>query len=244
MHSIYSSRTGTLSMITKKILASACILLFCQPVLAMTLTKEQYVCPIGGEAFTQVVPGSGTSFGMRTDFMAIGPIASPWTIPQCPTNKFVMFKDDFTPKELQTYKKIIESAEYKAIAEDSSEYYYLAKLLEGNDENDEDIAWAYLRASWEMSDDESQKKALNFFKRSLMVDNLAILEDTDRDNRIKSTLLVGELTRLSGNFAAAKKHFEKLKRDETYTKNPRILSYINFELKLIAQGNSNPEALE
>lgn len=231
-------------MITKKTLASACILLFCQPVLAMTLTEEEYVCPIGGETFTQVVPNSGTSFGMRTDFKAIGPIASPWTIPQCPTNKFVMFKDDFTPEELQTYKKIIESAEYKTITKDSSEYYYLAKLLEGNGESNDDIAWAYLKASWEMNGNEAQKRALAFFKKSLMTDHLVTLNDTDRDNRINSTLLIGELTRLSGDFAAAKSHFERLKINETYTKNPQLLRYIDFELQLIAQDNSNPEALE
>ena len=155
-----------------------------------------------------------------------------------------MFKDDFTPEELQTYKKIIESAEYKAMAIDSSEYYYLAKLFEGSGESNEDIAWAYLRASWEMNGNEAQKNALAFFKKSLMTDYLVTIDDTDRDNLINSNLLIGELTRLSGDFAAAKKHFETLKTDENYTKNPQILSYIDFELKLIAQGNSNPEALE
>lgn len=233
-------------MITKKILASAAILLLCQPVSAMTLVKQEYVCPIGGETFTQTVPRSGTSFGMRTDFKAIGAIASPWTIPQCPSNKFVLFKDDFTPEELQTYKKIIESTDYKAIADDSSEYYYLAKLFEGSGESDEDVAWAYLKASWEMSGNEAQSKALTYFKKSLMSESSASDSSmtTDIDHKINSNLLVGELTRLSGDFAAAKKHFERLKSDKTYTNNPQVLKYIDFELKLIAQGNSSPEALE
>ena len=54
--------------------------------------EMDYTCPIGKEKFRSI------------DYS-----------PQCPTNKFVMFKNEFTKEELEKYKKIINSKEYKAI---------------------------------------------------------------------------------------------------------------------------------
>ncbi len=228
-------------MIFKKLVASACILLLSQSGMAMTLVEKDYICPVGGESFTQTTPASGTSFGKRTDLKPIGPISAPWTIPQCPTNKFVMFKDDFSAEELQTYKKIVESSDYKAIAKDSSEYYYLAKLFEKSGKNNQDIAWAYLQASWEMEGDEARKNALNYFNESLST--ISAKDKNAEDELINTNLIVGELNRLLGNFKEAKEHFETLKRDQDYASKPHIVDYINLELKLIDEGNANPEVI-
>ena len=64
------------------------------------------VCPIGGEKFKDSY------------------------VPQCPTNKFVMFKEEFTEEELKKYEKIINSEEYREIPRNSNKYYYLARFYE------------------------------------------------------------------------------------------------------------------
>ena len=64
------------------------------------------VCPIGGEEFKDSY------------------------VPQCPTNKFVMFKNEFTEEELKKYEKIINSEEYREIPRNSNKYYYLARFYE------------------------------------------------------------------------------------------------------------------
>ena len=56
------------------------------------------VCPIGGEEFKDSY------------------------VPQCPTNKFVMFKNEFTEEELKKYEKIINSEEYREIPRNSNKY--------------------------------------------------------------------------------------------------------------------------
>ena len=60
---------------------------------SITIATKEYICPVGNEKFT-----AGISLPQ-----------------QCPENKFVMFKENFTKEELKKYEKIINSKEYKAI---------------------------------------------------------------------------------------------------------------------------------
>lgn len=70
------------------------------------LIRSNNICPIGGEEFKDSY------------------------VPQCPTNKFVMFKNEFTEEELKKYEKIINSEEYREIPRNSNKYYYLARFYE------------------------------------------------------------------------------------------------------------------
>ena len=70
------------------------------------LIRSNNICPIGGEKFKDS------------------------HVPQCPANKFVMFKNDFTEEELKKYEKIINSKEYREIPGNSNKYYYLARFYE------------------------------------------------------------------------------------------------------------------
>ncbi len=89
----------------------------------------EYTCPIGGEKF-------------KTHFI----------LPQCPTNKFVMFKREFTKEELEKYEKIINSKEYKSIPKNPSEHYYLAKFYElAGGFSDIEIGKAYYNAYNELA---------------------------------------------------------------------------------------------
>ena len=87
--------------------------------LAHTATEKAFTCPIGGETFSQTIDTSGTSFGMMTDTRPVGPIAAPFAIPQCPKNKFVMFKSQFSKAELAKFERVVNSAEYQQIAAQS-----------------------------------------------------------------------------------------------------------------------------
>lgn len=82
------------------------ILLVSLSTFGVPLIRSNNVCPIGGEKFKDS------------------------HVPQCPTNKFVMFKNDFTEEELKKYEKIINSKEYREIPGNSNKYYYLARFYE------------------------------------------------------------------------------------------------------------------
>lgn len=82
--------------------------------------RTPYVCPIGGENFV--------------DFH----------IPQCPGNKFVMFKEKFTNTELKKYEKIINGKDYREISKEAGKYYYLGRFYElAKEFSDKEIGEAY-----------------------------------------------------------------------------------------------------
>ena len=82
------------------------LLLVSLSIFGVPLIRSNNICPIGGEKFKDS------------------------HVPQCPANKFVMFKNDFTEEELKKYEKIINSKEYREIPGNSNKYYYLARFYE------------------------------------------------------------------------------------------------------------------
>ena len=82
------------------------LLLVSLSIFGVPLIRSNNICPIGGEKFKDS------------------------HVPQCPANKFVMFKNDFTEEELKKYEKIINSEEYREIPRNSNKYYYLARFYE------------------------------------------------------------------------------------------------------------------
>lgn len=211
---------------------------------AMTIREKAFTCPIGGEAFRQNIPMSGTSFGMRTDFMQMGAISSPWILPQCPSNHFVMYQNEFTPDDIATHTQVINHPEFVAIAKDAPQYYYLAKQLELGKQlgmtkiDDFSIAFAYLQASWQRGvANDYREKALYYFQKALPT------LDKTSEKWQNTNLLIGELYRLLGQFDKSKTYFDSL-QNLPFTKNPNIRKYINFELKLIQEKSTLPELLE
>ena len=60
---------------------------------SITIATKEYICPVGNEKFT-----AGISLPQ-----------------QCPENKFVIFKENFTKEELKKYEKIIMLIKFNII---------------------------------------------------------------------------------------------------------------------------------
>ena len=122
---------------------------------SITIATKEYICPVGNEKF-------------------IAGISLPQ---QCPENKFVMFKENFTKEELQRYEKIISSKEYKTIPKNSPKEYYLGRFYEmAGGFSDKEIREAYYKAYIEhinrniQNNDtlkESLIKGINYLEKSL-----------------------------------------------------------------------------
>ncbi|MFA3799198.1 hypothetical protein ACEG17_03235 [Leptotrichia hongkongensis] len=120
--------------------------------------KEDYTCPIGKEKFS--------SFHYP---------------PQCPTNKFVMFKNEFTKEELKKYEKIINSKEYKAIPQNLPKEYYLGRFYEmAGGFSDKEIGETYYKAYTAQINEnfenantlkESLAKGISYLEKSLPMEN-------------------------------------------------------------------------
>ena len=120
--------------------------------------EMDYTCPIGKEKFRSI------------DYS-----------PQCPTNKFVMFKNEFTKEELEKYEKIISSKEYKAIPKNLPKEYYLGRFYEmAGRFSDKEIGETYYKAyraqiNWNSENTnilkESLTKGISYLEKSLSVEN-------------------------------------------------------------------------
>ena len=120
--------------------------------------KKDYICPIGKEKFS--------SFDYP---------------PQCPTNKFVMFKNEFTKEELKKYEKIINSKEYKAIPQNLPKEYYLGRFYEmAGGFSDKEIGETYYKAYTAQINEnfenantlkESLAKGISYLEKSLPMEN-------------------------------------------------------------------------
>ena len=120
--------------------------------------EKDYICPIGKEKFRSI------------DYS-----------PQCPTNKFVMFKNEFTKEELKKYEKIINSKEYKAIPQNLPKEYYLGRFYEmAGGFSDKEIGETYYKAyiaqineNFENANTlkESLAKGISYLEKSLSVEN-------------------------------------------------------------------------
>ena len=120
--------------------------------------EMDYTCPIGKEKFRSI------------DYS-----------PQCPTNKFVMFKNEFTKEELEKYEKIISSKEYKAIPKNLPKEYYLGRFYEmAGGFSDKEIGETYYKAYIAQINEnfenintlkESLAKGISYLEKSLPMEN-------------------------------------------------------------------------
>ena len=151
---------------------------------SITIATKEYICPVGNEKF-------------------IAGINLPQ---QCPENKFVMFKENFTKEELQRYEKIISSKEYKTIPKNSPKEYYLGRFYEmAGGFSDKEIGEAYYKAYIEhinrniQNNDtlkESLTKGINYLEKSLssgkkddFSSNLAYLYISNREYNKANALI-------------------------------------------------------
>ena len=151
---------------------------------SITIATKEYICPLGNEKFTAGI-----------------------NLPQqCPENKFVMFKENFTKEELQRYEKIISSKEYKTIPKNSPKEYYLGRFYEmAGGFSDKEIGEAYYKAYIEhinrniQNNDtlkESLTKGINYLEKSLssgkkddFPSNLAYLYISNREYNKANALI-------------------------------------------------------
>ena len=122
-------------------------------IFGVPLIRSNNVCPIGGEKFKDSY------------------------VPQCPTNKFVMFKNEFTEEELKKYEKIINSEEYREIPRNSNKYYYLARFYEMlGGVSDKEIGKTYFNSYHYYSENkeikrEALQKGISYLEKAVKEDN-------------------------------------------------------------------------
>lgn len=138
---------------TTAALTATCTL-FSTPALAGTPYVKEMTCPVGGEAFSHTATGSYSTWGSRPDGKPYGSWIFPMPIPECPTNRLVMFRD-FEEEEIGELTALIESDEYRALHGETT--YYRAQWLADRLTNETPKPWLLMRAVWQ-TDEAAEKR--------------------------------------------------------------------------------------
>jgi len=90
--------------------------------LASTFFEEEKTCPVGGEKFTISSLASTTHFGSRPDGKPYGVSETPYPLPECPSNKLVLF-DDFSDTEVAKLEELLVTPEFQNIVATETTFY-------------------------------------------------------------------------------------------------------------------------
>lgn len=222
------------------LLVLAISLLSAHNVNASTVSEVELKCPVGGKSFKTILAMSGTQFGQNLDLKPYGPIISPWPVAKCPENGFVIYKNDFTKQELASITEYVLSNEYQSLQKVESNYYLIATLMKKQKSSNASIAFALLKATWEV---ESDKRYAKYAAETLAAFESVIANppsDLKPQGVLQHRQIAGEMERRLGNFSAAQKRFTDLLNNKTI-RGTILEKVVGQELKLIAARDSSSQ---
>lgn len=205
-----------------------------------TITTE-YTCPVDGTTFSHFGTGSDTTRDMKLDLQPIGMGSYPWSVAQCPTDGMIIYKRDFTPKEIAILKDYVPSPEYQKMVKDDTSYWKIAKLKEKLGVPLNERWFTMLQATWQTYGDKYEL----YTRETISALETLLASPKDKKEKDLETwnLLLGELNRRVGEFDKAKAIFEDLLTKPTFKNHSFYPSVINYELKLIEAQDKSSHAI-
>lgn len=213
---------------------------------AHTFIIEDFVCPIGGEEFSQTMErGTGSyifSFGIMLDLKPVKSMPSvPLDLPVCPSNKFVMYRNDFTDIEIKILEAYIQDLEYQKIINETT-YYRVAQFKKVLHEPTDEIASTLLEATWQLPSLPYLQEALDEYKKYLQ----QLERGKNKSEFIRNyewgnaELITLELERRTGQFDTARQRLKKLSEIKMFNDDTNSYKKIlNLQKKLINKKDKN-----
>jgi len=124
-----------------------------KPVRKLTEYKT-YTCPLGGETF-DVLTYVGEQPELKTmDLRPVSEFSFPGPLPICPSNGFVIDKDEYSEAELASRAKILSDPSYhEALKQNLPSHIlaleFLSRLPENEMSDDFDVPYMALQGAWE-----------------------------------------------------------------------------------------------
>lgn len=209
---------------------------------ASKIAKQEFICPIDGHEYTDIIDMSGTRTGRRLDMKPLGAISAPWHLPTCPECGFPYFKHEFSKEDISKYRIFINSDSFKKYIPDSPSYFLLAKIKEFDNYPAEEIAFNYIQASWQV-EKKNKVKYKTYLQLALEYYLESIKDSRKKDEDwLNHCIMVGEIERQLGRFDSALIRFKKLQRKKV---DKEIFSkIINQEIELCHKQISLPQKIE
>jgi hypothetical protein len=210
---------------------------------ALTAVPVEVECPVDGTRTRSMEMLSGTVFCMRLDLKPVGAIASPPPIHECPKDGYVWHSDDLTESELDSVRRWIRSEPYRQLRSESP-HFRLARIYQAAGRDSLTIARALLQASWEVESTPERHERYLAESLSHLVRHLdeRTTGAAETEGRASHEILAAELERRLGEFDAAEERLERLRREDRVT-TPREKEIVEYEMDLVARGDSEPHCL-
>ena len=187
------------------------VIFLIQPLFAQDVRKIRVGCPLCSHTFTFKLVLQEMRTGLRLDFKQFGSRHAPAELPECPKCGFVVpdgGRDDLSSDELDKLRELVRSERYES-ARDESSYFRLAIELETLRRPPQDIAFAYVAASWQV--DENPIRCQIYLARALSwYDVYLSSHDAMSPARMRAMLLKAEILRRLGRFEEAKEYLAEL----------------------------------
>lgn len=209
---IGSALTGREDLLTMRVLILCALALVASCVAGAE--EVQWIrarCPVCDDKFKYRLVMQELRSGLRLDFKQFGNPHSPTALADCKKCGFVIpdgGRDGLDRDQSAVLKEMVRSDRFKA-AEDETSYFRLALALEALGRPPEDIAFAYLAASWQVDDEPIRCQV--YLARSLSwYDMFLDRPEPATPARVRAMLLKAEIMRRLGRFAEAGEYLADL----------------------------------
>jgi hypothetical protein len=217
------------------------LLAFTLQALAVNSLEQNFTCPICANEWKQRIETSSNATGLRLDLRQLGDVQDPPTLPQCPKCRFVMFSDNLKKPVVEKLKPFVQGQDYQILSAKSPPYFCLAQIQELLKASPRFVAQSYLRAAWQVEDNEALAHRYLAAAEEKFAMALRIMERSDKAY-VDIALLRGEVLRRLGKWDQAAKHFRDLSGRPEFQDTKRKL-IISQQMNLLARKDNQPQQL-
>lgn len=215
---------------------------------AGTPYTQQMTCPIGGETFAFATTASYSTYGSRPDGKPYGSWHFPLDLPECPSNRLIVYKEQFSPAELERLGELIARPDYRALAGEA-QYYRLYWLLREMGEPPLDVLWALVRAGWQAETAERRNRYLEEFAAGMAAiagDPSNVAEFAMRGRWINALRELGRFTDASALLARTSMHplRQAVGDPQQAEQHEGLLGYYDLLRRLIDRRDARAEPLD
>lgn len=202
--------------------------------------KLRMQCPLCDDSFTFRIVPQELRTGLRLDFKQFGNQETPAPLPECRKCDFVLVDaghGELSSREIELLRELVGSERYEAAREETS-YFRLAVALEKLGRPPEEIAFAYVAASWQV--DESVVRCQIYLARALAWYETYLAQSAAISAaRVRAMLLKAEILRRLGRFAEAEEFLADLAYHPAM-KHPMEQNIIQQQRDLVAAQDDEP----
>ena len=178
---------------------------------AEDVRKIKVECPLCEDEFKFKLVLEELRSGLRLDFKQFGSVHSPAEVPECPRCGLVLpdgGRGELSDAELDTLRELIKSDRYKTAREETS-YFRLAVIYETLQRPPQDIAFAYVAASWQV--DEEPVRCQIYLARALAwYETYLVRPEPTSPARTRAMLMRAEILRRLARFAEAREYLDEI----------------------------------